>query len=124
METIYAEFDDTVIEGWFDRDFIKFDAFTAIKRHDLKGPSVKMFADRIKTLHSELIEARDKMCEQMVEAYSGWSTKDLKKAITQLETILDDIEKAQLANKAVRKPRASKPKASDPIQFDNPTIPG
>jgi hypothetical protein len=31
----------------------------------------------------------------------------------QLTIVLDDIEKAQLANKAVRKPRASKPKASD-----------
>ena len=113
METIYAEFDDTVIDEWFNKNFIKFDAFAAIKRHGLKGPSVKMFADRIKTLHSELIEAHDKTCEQMIEAYKGWSTKDLKKAIAQLETILDDVEKAQLANKAVRKPRASKPKASD-----------
>ena len=114
METIYNEFDETVVEGWFDKDFnTKFDAYNAIKRHDVKGPSVKMFADKITLLYTELNDAYTKDCEQAVDAYSHWSRPNIKKAMKQLTIVLDDIEKAQLANKAVRKPRASKPKASD-----------
>lgn len=114
MQTIYNEFDETVVEGWFERDFkSKFDAFASIKKHDIKGASIKSFADKVKTLHTELSDAYDKTCEQSIEAYSNWKRAHIKKAIKQLDTILADIEKAQLANKAVRKPRASKPKASD-----------
>tara|TARA_Y100000389_G_scaffold191199_1_gene216971 strand:+ start:918 stop:2093 length:1176 start_codon:yes stop_codon:yes gene_type:complete len=114
METIYNEFDETVVEGWFDKDFTtKFDAFAAIKRHDVKGPSIKMFATHIQLLNEELNDAYNKSCEQTTEAYSSWTKPNLKKAIKQLDTILADVEKSQLANKAVRKPRASKPKASD-----------
>ena len=114
METIYNEFDNTVVEGWFEKDFTtKFDAFNVIKAYTVKGPAIKMFADRIVLLRAELNDAYNKTCEQMVEAYSSWTKPNLKKAIAQLDTILDDVEKAQLVNKAVRKPRASKPKASD-----------
>lgn len=114
METLYAEFDDTIIEPWLNGDFSStFDAFTAIKRHDIKGPGVKMFADQIQPLFTELNDAYNKTCEQAVEGYSLWTRPELKKAIKQIETVLSDIEKAQMANKAVRKTRASKPKASD-----------
>jgi len=114
METLYAEFDDTVIEPWLDGDFSsKFDAFTAIKRHEIKGPGVKMFADQIQPLFTELNDAYNKTCEQAVEGYSLWTRPELKKAIKQLELVLSDIEKTQMANKAVRKTRATKPKASD-----------
>tara|TARA_B100001093_G_scaffold520452_1_gene616105 strand:+ start:806 stop:1978 length:1173 start_codon:yes stop_codon:yes gene_type:complete len=114
MQTIYNEFDEVIIESWFDKDFDKkFDAYAAIKKYEVKGAAIKMFADRIIQLRDEMNDAYNKTCEQMVEAYSSWSKSNLKKAVAQLETILDDIEKAQLANKAVRKPRASKPKASD-----------
>jgi hypothetical protein len=114
METIYNEFDDTIIEGWFARDFsAKFDAFTSIKRHDVKGASIKMFANKVSSIRSELNDAYAKDCEDSMEAYSNWTRPHLKKAIKQLDEILADVEAAQLANKAVRKPRASKPKASD-----------
>jgi len=114
METLYAEFDDTIIEPWLDGDFSsKFDAFTAIKRHGIKGAGVKMFADHIKPLHDELNDAYNKTCEQAVEGYSLWTRPELKKAIKQIEAVLSDIEKAQMANKAVRKTRAVKPKSSD-----------
>ena len=114
METLYAEFDETVIEPWLDDNFSStFDAFNAIKRHGIKGPGVKMFADQVKPLYDELNDAYDKDCEQAVEGYSHWSRPQLKKAIKQLETVLSDIEKTQMANKAVRKTRAVKPKSSD-----------
>lgn len=114
METVYKEFDDTVVEGWFDRNFTEtFDAFKSIKTHDIKGPGVKMFSDRVNKIKLELTGAYDKTCEDLVEAYSHMTRRHLKKAIKQLEVILADVEKFQLANKAVRKPRASKPKASD-----------
>lgn len=114
METIYNEFDETVVEGWFDKNFnSKFDAFASIKKYDIKGASIKSFADKVIDLRTELNDAYDKTCEQAIESYSGWKRTHIKKAIGQLDKILDDIEKAQLANKAVRKPRVSKPKASD-----------
>lgn len=114
METLYAEFDDTVVESWNEQDFSKkFDAFNAIKRHGIKGPGVKMFADQVKPLYEELNDAYNKTCDQAVEGYSHWSRPNLKKAIKQIETILSDIEKTQLANKAVRKTRTVKPKSSD-----------
>ena len=114
METVYKEFDDSVVEGWFDRNFTEtFDAFKSIKTHDIKGAGVKMFSDRVNSIRLELVGAYDKTCEDLVEAYSHMTRRHLKKAIKQLDTILADVEKFQLANKAVRKPRASKPKASD-----------
>jgi len=114
METLYAEFDEAVVDPWLDKDFTsKFDAFNAIKRHGIKGPGVKMFADQIQPLYNELSESYNKECEQAVEAYSHWTRPQLKKAIKQLDTVLADIEKAQMANKAVRKTRAIKPKSSD-----------
>ena len=114
METLYAEFDDVVVEPWLDGNFSsQFDAFTAIKRHEIKGPGIKMFADQIQPLYAELNDAYNKDCEQAEEGYSHWTRPQLKKAIKQLELVLTDIEKAQMANKAVRKTRATKPKASD-----------
>lgn len=114
METLYAEFDDVIVESWNEQDFSKkFDAFNAIKRHGIKGPGVKMFADQVKPLYEELNDAYNKTCDQAVEGYSHWSRPNLKKAIKQIETVLSDIEKTQLANKAVRKTRTVKPKSSD-----------
>lgn len=114
METVYSEFDEAVIEGWQDNNFkVKFDAFKSLKNNDVKGAGVKMFADRVQKLRTEMQDAYDKKDDDIVEAYSHIKRSNLKKAVAQLDEILADVEKAQLANKAVRKPRASKAKASD-----------
>jgi hypothetical protein len=114
METVYSEFDEAIIEGWQDNDFkVKFDAFKSLKNNDVKGAAVKMFADRVENLRAEMQDAYDKKDDDIVEAYSHIKRSNLKKAVAQLSEILADVESAQLANKAVRKPRASKAKASD-----------
>jgi hypothetical protein len=114
METVYAEFDDVVVEGWSNGDFkTKWDAFKSLKSHDVKGAAVKMLSDRVEKIRNEMKDAYDKVDQDIVDAYSHIKRSNLKKAVEQLNTILADIEKAQLASKAVRKPRASKAKASD-----------
>lgn len=114
METVYSEFDEMVVEGWHANNFsTQFDAFKSLKNNDIKGAGVKMFADRVLTLRVEMQDAYDKKDEDIVDAYSHIKRSNLKKAVSQLDEILADVEKAQLASKAVRKPRASKAKASD-----------
>ena len=114
METVYSEFDEMVVEGWHANNFsTQFDAFKSLKNNDIKGAGVKMFADRVLTLRDEMQDAYDKKDEDIVDAYSHIKRSNLKKAVSQLDEILADVEKAQLASKAVRKPRASKAKASD-----------
>lgn len=114
MDTIYADFDDHIVEGWIEGDYKRtLDVYGLMKKHAIKGAAVNMFAERVQLYLDEFLDAYNKTCEQAVEAYSHVKRTDLKKAINQLESILSDVESIKLSAKATRLPRAKKPKTSD-----------
>ena len=114
MDTIYADFDDHIVEGWFENDYDrKLDVYTLCKKYDIKGQGVIMFKERVMCYLSEYSEAYNKTCEQCIEAFEHVSRGNLKKAIKQLESIINDCDALKQSAKAVKIPKAKKPKASD-----------
>jgi hypothetical protein len=114
MDTIYGDFDDHIIEGWIEGDFKrKLDVYGLCKKYDIKGAGVNMFQTRIQEFLDEYNDAYNKTCEQAVEGYSHIKRTDQKKAINQLQAIINDCDALKQSAKAARLPRAKKPKASD-----------
>ena len=114
MDTIYGDFDDNIVEGWIEGDFKrKLDVYGLCKKYDIKGAGVNMFQTRIQEFLDEYNDAYNKTCEQAVEGYSHVKRTDQKKAINQLQAIINDCDALKQSAKAARLPRAKKPKASD-----------
>ena len=63
----------------------------------------------------ELIEARDKTNSHSVEGYSYLSKPAIKKRISLLNEMLNDVDLYKSAKKAIRKPRIKKEKSADKI---------
>jgi hypothetical protein len=61
----------------------------------------------------ELIEARDKTSSYSVEGYSYLSKPAIKKRISLLNEMLNDVDLYKSAKKATRKPRIKKEKSAD-----------
>jgi len=114
METIFSDFDDIIVEGWVNNKFNEsLDVYTLCKKYDIKGAAVNMFQEKIQQYLDEYSDAYNKTCEQAVEGYSHVTRANQKKAIKQLEKVLSDCEALKQSAKAVRAPRARKPKSSD-----------
>ena len=103
MDTVYPEFEDTIIEGWVNNNFKEtFDVFNTFKRHGLKGNAINGFKELIDAEYQLIKDALDKNCEQAVEAYSHITTGNKRKMIKQIEIIFDDLEKLRQSFKATR----------------------
>ncbi len=114
MDTIYADFDNTIVDGWMDNKFsAKLDVYGLCKKYMIKGNAINMFQEKIVQYLEEYSDAYNKTCEQAVEAYSHVSRTNQKKAIKQLEAIVSDCEALKASAKATRTPRAKKPRSSD-----------
>ena len=114
VDTIYYDWDSTIVEGWFDGDYTqKFSAYNRFKMHGLKGNAINIFKGMIEEEYNNIKDAYDKTCEQCVEAYSHISKGDKKKIIKQFETVFEDLERLRTSFKATRTPRTRKPKSSD-----------
>jgi len=114
VDTIYHDWDSTIVEGWFDGDYTqKFSAYNRFKMHGLKGNAINIFKGMIEEEYNNIKDAYDKTCEQCVEAYSHISKGDKKKIIKQFETVFEDLERLRTSFKAIRTPRTRKPKSSD-----------
>jgi len=114
MDTIYTAWDDTIVEGWFDKNYKNsIDVFALFKENNLKGNAIAPFKKIIDGYYEEIKAAVDKTCEQCVESYSHVTTANKKKMLKQMDTIYADLDKLQLSFKATRTPRARKPKATD-----------
>lgn len=114
VETIYHDFDNEIVEGWFDENYTKkFSAYNRFKMHGLKGNAINIFKSMIEEEYNNIKDAYDKTCDQCVEAYSHISKGNKRKIIKQLEEIFADLERLRDSFKAARIPRAKKPKSSD-----------
>lgn len=114
MDTIYADFDLEIVEGWLEGDFTKkFSAYNRFKGHDLKGNAIKIFRELLDTEYNNINEAYEKTCDQCVEAYSHWTKGEKNKILKQFREIFADLDRLKDSFKATKLPRAKKVKASD-----------
>jgi len=114
MDTIYADFDTEIVEGWLEGDFTKkFSAYNRFKGAGLKGNAVKMFRDLLEFEYNNINEAYEKTCEQCVEAYSHFSKGEKNKMLKQFKEIFADLDRLKDGFKSEKLPRAKKVKASD-----------
>ena len=114
VETIYHDWDSTIVEGWFDGNYTqKFSAYNRFKMHGLKGNAINIFKRMIEEEYNNIKDAYDKTCDQCVEAYSHISKGNKRKILKQFEEIFADLKRLKDSFKAARIPRAKKPKSSD-----------
>jgi len=77
--------------------------------------SLGIVVNWIEKQRAELIEARDKTNSDSVEGYSYLKKPAIKKRITLLEEMLNDVEIYKSTKKAARKPRKTKEKSADKL---------
>ena len=118
LDTIMDDW-DAVVDGWMEGNFkTDFDTYKLFKQYGLKGTTLNMFRDLVANEYAPVKDAYDKTCDQAVEAFSHVKKTNLKKMMTTMETVFEDLDKLKAANKAARVPRVKKPKASD-VQVKN-----
>ena len=114
IDTIWTDWDSTIVEGWFDEDYTqKFSAYNRFRGHGLKSNSINIFKGLLEYEYNNIKEAYDRTCEQCVEAYSHISKGNKKKILKQFEDVFADLEKLRTSFRSARKPRAHKPRTSD-----------
>jgi|TARA_B110000908_G_scaffold172587_1_gene241048 ribosomal protein L32E len=119
MDTIYAAWDDEIVEGWSDKDYKRsLDVYALFKEHDLKGNAVAPFLRIVQQHYDEIKDALDKTCEQCVEAYQHVTPANKRRMLKQMDAIFADLEKVKLSFKANKTVRISKRKSTD-VQVKN-----
>jgi hypothetical protein len=114
LETIYADWDSEIIEGWIDGDYTKkFSAYNRFKMHGLKSNAINIFKSMIDEEYESIKSAYERTDDQCVEAYSHISKGDKNKILKQFEAVYSDLERLRDAFRATRSPRLKKPKSSD-----------
>ena len=114
IDTIYMDWDSTIVEGWFDENYTqKFSAYNRFRGYGLKSNSINIFKSLLEQEYNNIQEAYNRTCEQCVEAYSHITKGNKRKILKQFEDVFADLEKLRTSFKSARKPRAHKPKTSD-----------
>ena len=114
METIHADWDEMVIDSWIDGNFKpEFNVYELWKKHGLKGNVINAFKEKVQMEYDVISDAYNNKCDQAVEAYSHITRRRQKKMLNLMDSIFSDLEKLKDSFKAVRMPRAKKPKSTD-----------
>ena len=114
LETLYAEFDELIVEGWFEEEYTqKFNLYSRFRGHGFKGNAIEPFRRMILPEYECILDAYNKTCDQAVEAYSHISKANKKKMLNMYEDMFKDMDKLKQSFKAQRVPRAHKRKTSD-----------
>jgi hypothetical protein len=114
METIHSDWDEIVIDSWMDGKFNpEFNVYELWKKHGLKGNVIEGFKRKVQFEYDLVSDAYNKTCDQAVEAYSHITPRRQKKMLNLMDVIFADLDKLKGSFKAVRMPRAKKPKSTD-----------
>jgi len=114
LETLYAEFDELIVEGWFEEEYTqKFNLYSRFRGRGFKGNAIEPFRRMILPEYECILDAYNKTCDQAVEAYSHISKANKKKMLNMYEDMFKDMDKLKQSFKAQRVPRAHKRKTSD-----------
>ena len=114
LETLYAEFDELIVEGWLEENYTqKFNLYSRFKGHGFKGNAIEPFRRIIMPEYECIKDAYERTCEQAVEAYSHISKANKRKMLNMYDDMFNDMDKLKQSFKAMRVPRAHKRKTSD-----------
>ena len=108
VNMMFGELDD-VIDEFIDNDFQHdFNCYLWLRDKNVKAQHCPIFAEIMKQMVDELLDARSGMDSQLVEAYSHMSTEQMDKYIDFMQGILNDILSYEAAQKAIKVPRKKK----------------
>jgi len=96
-----------------EKDLEEYSVYNAMTRADLNSFSAGHVVKYYKPLLAEISELVNDKPEDLVEAYSNWSTQRKKKYLQLVQSIVDDAERYLAAHKAKRKPSKPKTKTAD-----------
>lgn len=114
INTVHGDWDDIVVDSWIDGKFNpEFNVYEIWKKHGLKGNVINAFKAKVQFEYDVVCDSYHKRCDQAMEAYSHISLRNQKKMIKTMETVFEDLEKLRTSFKAVKLPRAKKPKSTD-----------
>jgi hypothetical protein len=92
-----------------------FDISTYVKANELKPQIIKAIADGMKPYLIEFKEAYQGADEQLIEGYSHFGKRGLKKMIDFVQAIIDGAQSSAIITKTTRKPRTRKEKPAGVI---------
>jgi len=104
---------DYLEDEWIEGKTTDIDLYTQFQKHELKGASAPYLKNRVEAMRSEYYDAYHKNDEQMVEAFSHLTRKEIKRRLEVCETMSADLDKIQAASKATRKKRAPQARTAD-----------
>lgn len=112
-DTIMVDIDE-LEDAWIDNETPpSLDIYTLMRGYDLKAAAVPFVRSRLDKWMLDYSDAYFKKCEQAVEGYSHLKRTEIKRRMTEVQKMLDDLDKFGSAVKTVRKTRVKKPKAAD-----------
>tara|TARA_R110000772_G_scaffold60742_1_gene137059 strand:- start:2999 stop:4144 length:1146 start_codon:yes stop_codon:yes gene_type:complete len=109
---------DTMLDKWIRNNTVDVNKINVTSLLQSVGAPVNALGcvtTWFETQRSELIEARDKKCSQIVEAYSHLSKPAIKRRIKLLDEMLLDVDVYRSSKKSSRKPRVKKQKSADKL---------
>ena len=98
------------MDGNFKPDFNVYELW---KKHGLKGNVINAFKEKVQMEYDVVSDAYNNNCDQAVEAYSHITRRRQKKMLNLMDNVFADLDKLKTSFKAVRMPRAKKPKSTD-----------
>lgn len=105
--TILTELDELEDE-WIEGKKTDFDIYKRFNAIGLKAAAVPQVKEYIDCRLTELVDAYDKKCEQLVEAFAHLTRRENKRRIKVWENMLSDLDKFKTASKVTRKVKAPK----------------
>lgn len=112
LQEYIGEIDQTIDVFLESKSKHQFDMYEWLRSHSVKSQQAKNIAEHFTSgLLSELTDAYDKVCDQLVEAYSHLKRAELKKYIEFIQKIIDDCKRwADIKKQIAKAPRIRKPK--------------
>jgi len=110
--TIIQELED-LEDAWINGEKADINFYERCQAHAIKGSSIGLAQDWIKSRLSDYEDAYHKRDPDAVEGYSHIKRAELKRYIKVLTTALEDCDRVKAATKATRTTRVKKPQAAD-----------
>ena len=119
-ERLKMKIDDTIMQDinnledeWIDNLETEIDIYKLFKEYDLKGISAEIVSKRINRWLVDYSDAYNKTDEEMVEAYSHLTRKELKRRVDVCKKMIADLDKLKAVRRASKAPRTAKTKSGD-----------
>lgn len=99
---------DKMEDEWFEGKKTDFDIVASFRIHELKGMAVSPVISYLQRLLPEYEDAHSGDCKQARDAYKDLGKRELSRRIRVINTMITNLEKYKVAQKAMRKKRKTK----------------